>query len=224
MATATFPFPIPKEAAATLEDLVAALGGVPLSRILLHPAPGTATEQHVSEAVANSDRLVELVDGTLVEKAMGFRESVLAVFLAALVNEFVRSGNLGLVSGPDGTVRLFPGMVRIPDVAYASWARIPDRRIPQKPIPDLVPDLAVEILSESNTPAEMDRKRRDYFDAGVLLAWFIDPRDRTVSVFTSPDTSLVLRPGDTLDGGNVLPGFSLPLATLFGELDRVGQP
>jgi Uma2 family endonuclease len=197
---------------------------VPLSRILLRPAPGTATEQHVVEAAARTDRLFELIDGTLVEKAMGFRESVLAVFLAALLNEFVRPRNLGLVSGPDGTVRLFPGMVRIPDVAYASWARIPGGRIPQKPIPDLVPDLAVEILSESNTPAEMDRKRRDYFDAGVLLAWFIDPRDRSVSVFTSPDKPVVLHQGDTLDAGNVLPGFSIPLATLFGELDRVRQP
>jgi Uma2 family endonuclease len=197
---------------------------VPLSRILLHPAPGTATEQHVVDATAATDRLFELVDGTLVEKAMGFRESVLAVFLAGLLNEFVRPRNMGLVSGPDGTVRLFPGMVRVPDVAYASWARIPGGRIPQKPIPDLVPDLAVEILSESNTPAEMDRKRRDYFDAGVLLAWFVDPRDRSVSVFTSPDKPVVLHQGDTLDGGNVLPGFSIPLATLFGELDRVGQP
>ena len=60
-------------------------------------------------------------------------------------------------------VRLAPGLVRIPDLAFISWQRLPERRVPTDPIPGLVPDLVVEVLSDGNTAAEMDRKRREYF-------------------------------------------------------------
>jgi Uma2 family endonuclease len=80
--------------------------------------------------------------------------------------------------------------------------------------------LAVEVLSAGNTSAEMERKRREYFDAGVQLVWMIEPRARTVAVFTSPAESRALGVDDVLDGGNVLPGFSLKLRDLFAELDR----
>ena len=79
--------------------------------------------------------------------------------------DFVEPRNLGLVSGADGSVRLFPGLVRMPDVAFASWDRFPDRKIPKEPIPSLAPDLVIEVLSESNTKAEMERKRGEYFSS-----------------------------------------------------------
>jgi len=135
----------------------------------------------------------------------------------------VRPGNLGLVTAPDGTVRLWAGRVRIPDVAFFSWDRLPGRQRPQAPIPTLAPDLAVEVLSRGNTPGEMRRKREDYFTAGVRLVWEVDPAARTVQVYTAPEAAAaVLTEGDTLDGGGVLIGFRLPLATLFAELDRQG--
>jgi Uma2 family endonuclease len=130
--------------------------------------------------------------------------------------------NLGVVTAPDGTIRLFPGLVRIPDVSFASWGRFPDRRIPQKPIPALTPDLAVEVLSEGNTPGEMKRKREDYFVAGVSVVWEVDPERRTVTVYTADGRSNVLGIGDRLDGWTVLPGFSLEVNELFSELDRHG--
>ncbi|MBV8076897.1 MAG: Uma2 family endonuclease, partial [Planctomycetaceae bacterium] len=114
----------------------------------------------------------------------------------------------------------FPGLVRIPDVAFASWDRFAEGRIPLDPIPDLVPDLVVEVVSEGNTVAETDRKRREYFRAGVRLVWMIEPKDRTAAVFTSPEQSARLDEAQTLDGGAVLPGFALPLRDLFAELDR----
>jgi Uma2 family endonuclease len=116
-------------------------------------------------------------------------------------------------------MRLAPGLVRIPEVSFISWDRFPNRRLPDEPIPDLAPDLAVEVLSPSNTREEMRRKLHDYFTAGSRLVWFVDPAARTVTVYTSPDQSMVLRPDQTLDGGPVLPGFSLPLSQLFAELD-----
>ena len=204
----------------TLADLLERLGGIAPGRVLCQPAPGRATEADLLEVATHDDRLYELVDGALVEKAVGLRESLLAIVIAASLREFVLPRNLGVVSGADGTMRLFPGLVRIPDVAFASWDRFAEGRIPLDPIPDLVPDLVVEVVSEGNTVAEMDRKRREYFRAGVRLVWMIEPKDRTAAVFTSPEQSARLDESQTLDGGAVLPGFVLPLRDLFAELDR----
>ena len=204
----------------TIGDLAARFGPpMPLSRIRFHPAPGTATEQDVLDLHDREGRLYELVDGVLVEKAVGFRESVLAGVLIQLLRNFLATHKLGTVTSPDGFMRLSRGLVRIPDVAFVSWDRLPGRQIPRTPIPDLAPDLAVEVLSPSNTAAEMERKRRDYFDSGCRLVWEVDPDARTVAVYTAPQQATVVAEGQSLDGGAVLPGFTLPLAQLFAELD-----
>jgi len=204
----------------TVADLLERLGGVSPSRVRLLPPPGTATERDVIEVERREDRLCELVDGVLVEKVMGYVESLLAVALAAILDRFVVERNLGLVSGEAGMVRLFAGLVRIPDVAFVSWARVPGGRVPEAPIPQLVPDLAVEILSAGNTPGEMARKLGEYFAAGVRLVWLIDPRNRTVAVHGAPDRVKVLGERDVLDGGEVLKGFRLAVRELFARLDR----
>jgi Uma2 family endonuclease len=208
----------------TLADLLDRLGGIPLDRVLFHPPPGTATEADVIAAgQLPRKRLCELIDGVLVEKTMGLLESLLAMALGAILRGFVLPRNLGLVTGADGTMRLFPGLVLIPDVAFISWASIPGGRVPKDPIPDLAPDLAIEVLSKSNTAKEMERKRNHYFTAGVRLVWIIDPRKRLAKVYTSPKRHNTLDESATLDGGDVLPGFSLPLRELFSELDRHGD-
>jgi Uma2 family endonuclease len=204
----------------TMADLLEQLGDIPPFRVRLRPPPGEATEADVLALHDKENRLFELVDGVLVEKAMGFRESVLALFIARILDAFVRRANLGIVSGADGMMRLFPRNVRIPDVAYVSWSRVPGRRMPSAPIPELVPDLAVEVLSKSNTVAEMRRKRREYFAAGCSLVWIVDPDARTVAVFASEDDSVVLDENAQLTGGQLLSGFSLSLKDLFSELDR----
>jgi Uma2 family endonuclease len=99
--------------------------------------------------------------------------------------------------------------------------RLPGRESPREPIPDLAPDLAVEVLSEGNTKPEMARKVREYFDAGVKLVWLIDPRKRTARVFSTIGKSVIVRAHQALEGGPVLPGFVLPLADL---LDRGRRP
>lgn len=204
----------------TLADLLSRLGGIDPRRVRFQPPLGTATEQDVIDIERRENRLCELVDGVLVEKVMGFRESVLALSLAMFLKEFVARGNLGVVSGADGTVRLFPGLVRIPDVAFTSWHQLPDQRLPADPIPNVAPDLVVEVLSKGNTADEMRRKRDEYFTAGVRLLWSVDADARTVTVYTTPNQCQVFTAGQTLDGQDVLPGFNLPLAKLFAELDR----
>jgi Uma2 family endonuclease len=207
----------------TLADLQDHLGGVPLHRIRLRPFPGTATEDDVLAAeAAPQKRLCELVEGVLVEKAMGFRESVLGGYLLEIVSRFVRERNLGLVGGEQSMLRLRPGRVRMPDVAFIAWDRFPNRSFPTEPIPDVAPDLAVEVLSRDNTVREMQDKRADYFKAGARLVWEVDAESRTIRVYTSPTESRLLTAADTLDGGDVLPGLAIPLADLFAELDRHG--
>ncbi len=204
----------------TLADLLKHLGDISPQRIRLQPAPGTATERHVVAIHRREKRLYELMEGVLVEKIMGYEESSLACELIYYLKHFLHEHDLGNVAGADGALRLMPGLVRIPDVSFISWDRLPDRSIPTEALPDLTPDLAVEILSEGNTPGEMDRKLRDYFFSGTRLVWYIDPQRRTVRVYTSPDQCMELSEQQTLDGGAVLPGFSLPLAQLFAHLPK----
>jgi Uma2 family endonuclease len=204
----------------SLDELVERLGGIPLSRILVDPAPGTATEKDLLDAERRYNRLYELVDGVLVEKTMGYRESILAGALIEILRRYVKPRKLGLVSSPDGTIRLFPGLVRIPDVSFASWSHFPGRKVPGEPIPSLAPDLVIEVLSGSNTPAEMERKRGECFAAGTRLIWEVDPERRVVTVYTADGTVAALDASQTLDGGAVLPGFALKLAELFAELDE----
>jgi Uma2 family endonuclease len=204
----------------TIDDLLHDLGDVPASRVRLRPALGQATVQDVIEVHAKEGRVCELVDGTLVEKAMGLKESIIAGALIAFVRAFVMPRNLGLVSGEAGMMRIFAALVRVPDVAFISWARLPGGKVPSDPVPLLAPDLAVEVLSASNTVREMERKRREYFAAGVRLVWMIDIEARTVDAYTAPETWTTLTESALLDGGDVLPGFTLALRELFAELDR----
>lgn len=206
----------------TLADLQARLGDIPLQRIRFRPPPGTATEQDVLAVHAREKRLCELVDGVLVEKVMGFSESCLAIEFGRLVKNYVKPRKLGLVAGADGMMRLSSGLVRIPDVSFVAWDQIPGGRMPEQPIPNLAPTLAIEVLSEGNTEPEMDRKRKEYFAAGTRLAWIVNPVTRIVRVYTSVDDYTVVEEDDTLDGGIALPGFTLPLRDLFAELDEQG--
>jgi Uma2 family endonuclease len=210
------------DTALTLQDFVERLGNIPLSRVLMKPPPGRATEADLLQADRRYHRLCELVDGTLVEKGVGYLESVLGAALIDFLRAFVVPRNLGVISGPDGMMSLSPGLVRSPDVAYASWDRFPDRRIPKEPIPSLAPDLVVEVLNKSNTRPEMKRKRGEYFAAGVRLFWEVDCKRRQVSVYTPDGAVIVLKASQRLDGGDILRGFILELTELFSELDRHG--
>jgi Uma2 family endonuclease len=206
----------------SLDDLIHGLGGISLSRILAKPAPGTATEADVLDAQRRYNRLYELVDGVLVEKVMAYRESLFALFIARILLDFVEPRNLGLVSGADGSLRLFAGLVRIPDVAFTSWDRLPGRVVPKEPIPFLSPDLVIEVLSESNTPAEMKRKRGEFFSAGVRLVWEFDVESRIVAVHTPEGGMTTFDSSRSLEGGDVLPGFTVALGDLFAKLDQRG--
>ncbi len=208
----------PAVAALTAADLVERFGAIPLSRIRHGPDPGSASESDVIEIHDREDRLYELVDGILVEKTVGTYEAYLAMLLGRLLGNYVAEKRLGIVLGADGMMRLAPGLVRIPDVSFISWDRLPGRKVPRAPIADLAPDLAVEVISKSNTPQEMQRKLADYFAAGVRQVWYVyhAPR-REVLLYTAADEHVVLGEDQQLDGGPLLPGFQLSLPSLFAD-------
>jgi Uma2 family endonuclease len=187
-----------------------------LDRVQMRPAPGTATIQDVIVAQQREGRLCELVDGVLVEKAVGYPESVVAGLILTALNVFVLPRKLGQVSGADGTIELMPDLVRIPDVAFTSRERLRDSNYSPTAVPRLAPNLVVEVLSESNTAREMSVKRQEYFAAGVELVWEVDPKQRGATVYRSLTDSEQLTERDQLDGWRVLPGFELSLAELFG--------
>ncbi len=210
--------------AENLAELVEQLGDIPLDRILMRPAPGTATEKDVLAALNGPrKRLCELVDGVLVEKPVGTPEAILAGLVIHLLWDFLEENDLGVVAGADGPYRLFPGLVRIPDVSFIPWSRIPGEEVPKDAVSRLVPELVVEVISRGNTKKEIQRKLREYFKVGVRLVWVLQPRTQTAEVYTSPAGPEKLKASDALDGGQVLPGFRLPLPRLFGRMKR-GRP
>jgi Uma2 family endonuclease len=97
------------------------------------------------------------------------------------------------------------------------------RKVRDVKVVPFAPDLAVEILSESNTPREMERKLQEYFAAGTRLVWYVDPEKRTARVYTSERDFADLSENDDLDGRDVLPGFTIRLGTLFDDVEGPGS-
>lgn len=190
-------------------------GKVPLERIVTNPAPGTAT---VDDAVYSKERLnlsCELVNGILVAKTMGFFESNIAAALIYFLHQYLETHPIGIVAGEDGPCETLPNQIRKPDVAFVSFERIRQQPRPIRKTLPFAPDLAVEVLSPSNTTAEMEKKLIEYFATGAKLVWHIEPELRTARVYTAVDQFEDLPATGVLLGGDVLPGFELKLAKLF---------
>jgi Uma2 family endonuclease len=218
---ATVPVPAPRlPQFKTVAELQAYLGDIPAERIRLQPPPGQGTEEDVLTILAKEDRICELIDGILVEKPMATYEALLAGVLLYFIQSYLEDHDLGVVLPGDGLLRLFPGRIRAPDVSFISWKRMPNQELPDEAIASLAPDLAVEVLSPSNTEPEIEQKVQEYFQAGGKLVWAVGPDARTVEVYTSPRRSVVLTEDDTLDGRKVLPGFSLSIRKWFARASR----
>jgi len=198
----------------TLADLVDRLGGIPLTRIKLRPAPGTATEEDVVRF-----QCCELIDGVIVEKGMGWEESVWEVEIAGIIRDFIKGKRIAVIAGSDGLTRLEDGQVRIPDVGVYLLNRFPGGKAKRAAICDMAPDWAIEVLSRSNTKREMESKREQFFAAGTRRMWIVDPRKRTIEDWTSAKDMHILTAEDTADLGEILPGFTLTIADWFAEVD-----
>ena len=213
--------PVAPRAGLTAEDLLSLFGPIPLDRVCWDPFPGTATFDDC-ERLNEAGRRYELIDGILLEKAVGLRESEIAADILRLSYSWDPKKELSRWTGADGFVRLFPaGRTRAPDVSCFLRENLPDGRLPTDPIPALTPDFCVEVLSESNTREEIDGKLDDLFASGCRLAWVVDPRARTARIVTPaadgprPWRDETVGDDATLAGDPVLPGFAAPLAELL---------
>lgn len=211
-----FPFPTDW----SMADLLIRLGDIPAERIRLYPPLGQATVEDVQRIQEKEGRLYELDLGVLVEKPMVWYESIIGVLVSTIFRKYLEQHPLGTVLGADGSLKILPKVVKIPDVAFVSWGRFPKKKLPRGPIPHLIPDLVVEVLSDSNTQKEMQLKLEEYFEAGVLLVWYVDPETRAATAYTSARDGVRIEPSGHLDGGSVLPGFTLSLKWLFEKADR----
>ena len=138
-------------------------------------------------------------------------QGVIIQRIYALMQDWAKSNDLGLIA-PDTWIELAPGIVRAPDVAYIPRDRISN--LDPKHTLKAVPALAVEVLSAYNTAREMSRKIQQYRDAGVELIWVVDPEKCEVDVYSTLPLR-TLRQGDILRDENILPGFSVPLSSVF---------
>jgi Uma2 family endonuclease len=208
--------------AADLLALIDRLGGVPANRVRMWPIPGTATKDDAIHSKSWYGALCELVDGTLVEKPVGLYESGVAQAVGLAIGMYNLPRKLGFIGGEQGMYSVIPDQLRMPDVSFTSWDRMPSD-YPANPSPDVSPDLAVEVLSPSNTAREIERKRREYFAGGTRLVWVFDPPTRTVTVFKPRGAEpAVLHETDMLDGSDVLPGFTMPVSMAFDVPLRPG--
>lgn len=178
------------------------------------PGPKTIKE---FERLPDEASRMELVRGQVVrEPPAGFEHGALAVRIATCLYSFVRRHGLGKVLGAETGFVLFddPPTVRAPDVAFVARDRLPSDT---RGFGRLAPDLAVEIVSPSNTVAEIQDKVFDYLEAGTKLVWVVEPRGRTVTVYRSRDDIRILASTQAIEGGEVLPGFRTPVAEFFAE-------
>jgi Uma2 family endonuclease len=180
----------------------------------------TTTAILESSAPFLEDPLYEVVNGKCLElPPMGFYECGIASILGYFLEHFARTNRLGRVR----VETLFHldsafGLERRPDVAFVSYKRWPrKRKLPLTNAAEVVPDLAVEVICPTNLALDVLTKIQEYFRCGVQLVWVIFPILNQVHVYQSPTDVRILKQADELDGGNVLPGFRLPVATLFED-------
>ncbi|MCS7207081.1 MAG: Uma2 family endonuclease [Dehalococcoidia bacterium] len=161
----------------------------------------------------------ELVNGEVVEMppAGGVHGSIVTR-LASAMAQVARANKSGeVLSGDVGFILRLPydpERVRAPDIAFLAAHRLPQGRLPEGFL-DGPPDLAVEILSPSDNPIEIQQKVRDYLEAGTRLVWVVAPRAKTITVYRPDGSARLLREHDTLDGEDVLPGLRVPLSEVF---------
>jgi Uma2 family endonuclease len=162
----------------------------------------------------------ELVDGHLVQRAMGAESSRVAVILIRLLDAHAHTNRLGRVFATDCGYQCFPdhpNRVRYPDCSFVALGRLPGDRPPQGHV-HIAPDLAVEVVSPNDVACDVEQRIEDFLRAGVQLLWVVYPNTRRVLVFRPGGHVSRLNETEELTGEDVLPGFRSPLAEVFDAL------
>lgn len=211
------------QTATTVADLLHALGDIPPERVRVVPPIGQATlEDLIAANESGNGPVCEWVDDTLVEKAVGYFESWVGTIISGQFDRFLETNDLGMFLGEAGVLRILPRVGRAGDVTFVAWTSLPGGKpLPREDnVPEVVPDLVVEVLSANNTPREMERKRGEYFTAGVKHVWEIDPVSESARAYTGVESVREIPKGGTLEAEDVLPGFTLSLEQVFARANR----
>ncbi len=160
----------------------------------------------------NRDRILELIDGELVEKMPSFTPSRIALRVAYHLSSYLDAHDIGYVTGADGGYIMSDEDVLIPDVGYISKARLPDMPDREAPVP---PDLAVEVKSPTDRKRALRRKAERYLELGTQMVWLVFPDEQVIEVYVQDEDVKTVAVDGVLDGREVLPGFSLAVGELF---------
>jgi len=165
-------------------------------------------------------KIYELHNGVLIEvPGSKPRQSRLAAWIAYLLTRFIMDQRLGgAVTGADGTFALNTYNTRIPDVGYVTAEHAANQD--ENEYPAGAPDLAVEVVSPSNSARDMQERAGEYLAAGARLVWIVNPETRTVDVYRPGGERIALSGDLALEGYDVLPGLSLKLGELFSSFSQ----
>jgi Uma2 family endonuclease len=163
----------------------------------------------------NADRHLQFVGGAIIEVVSNHQSSGIGLLIGAYLTLFIKMHRLGLTTGTDGGY-MVAGERYMPDFAYVSYAK--QKKFSKDSWFPFAPDLAVEVLSPSNTALEMRTKVSNYLSAGTVL-WIVDADKRRIEIYEPGQPIRVVRMGETLDGGALLPGFTLAVSDLFADVD-----
>ena len=165
----------------------------------------------------------ELVDGQLVDMDGKPRHGTVTGEIYMLIRLHIRETGRPLDVGVNGGFQMDLFTLRFPDVYVASWERMASYDEDGPGFPRFAPDVAIEVVSPSNTPAALARKTEEYFANGARAVWIADPADRTVRIRRPGAVELALGPSDILSGDPELPGFSCAVSDIFAVLDRAAS-
>ena len=186
----------------------------------LHTPPRTVEGEPYHGAAPKVDFRFEVIDGLVVRKPMGFAEMRWASIIHELLAPAVRASGVGECY-VDGGFYIPPrNRGRKPDVSVLSFDRWPRHRpYPTGDFLPVAPDLAVEVVSPTDTARAVTLKVREYLAGGVRVVWLVYSDEAEVHVRTPGGADRTFTRGDTLTADPVVPGFALPLAVLFGPAD-----
>ena len=206
---------------ATPLDLANRFGDIPLWRISFDPRPGQATEEQCLAINERSERLCELVDGTLIEKVMGSYESLIAGLILTRLNNWIdaQPKKPGLALPADGMLKLRVKLIRVPDACFLSREHLKAGNFPRHGVAAVAPTIPVEVISEGNTKREMEEKLDEYFHFGAREVWYVYPGSKSIVRYTAREQSQTLTEHESLTTP-VLPGFSCPVGPLFVHPDE----
>ena len=166
----------------------------------------------------------ELVDGELIDMDGAPKHGAVTGEIYLLIRLHIRRSGLSLVVGVSTGFRMSPDTLRFPDVHVTHRVRMAEYNDNAGGFPDFAPDVAIEVASPTNTPADLERKTEEYFANGTRAVWIADPVPRTVAIRRPGQPEQVFGVGDLLSGEPEIPGFACAVADIFAALDQFERP